>query len=272
MPIQHSPFFIQNLQFAFEALLRTDTARHFLSGTFRFDGDDFAVGQLVEYIDGEFLQSEELARLLMIFDGGRVHAQNQRNFGPDDSPPGIYFTSVNGRIIHQGHKNRIGLVRIADDATGLFVESLDEGAVDRQGEGADEAEPEFHQGLHVDHHYLADDAPHFLGTISFALCAMTAHNLGFVSISLIAGGGRGFNPNMIGFRYWPKVGFDAALLEGETVGAAHLADCRTVQDVLARDPVWWETNGSQRLMEFDLGEGSPSWQKLLDYLREKELI
>jgi hypothetical protein len=31
---------------------------------------------------------------------------------------------------------------------------------------------------------------HFLGTISFALCAMTAHKLGFASISLIAGGGR----------------------------------------------------------------------------------
>ncbi|MFC0403063.1 response regulator [Paraburkholderia rhizosphaerae] len=123
-----------------------------------------------------------------------------------------------------------------------------------------------------DHHYLADDAPSYLGTISFALCAMTAHSLGFVSISLIAGGGRGFIPDMIGYRYWPKVGFDAVLLEGETAGAAHLADCRTVQDVLARDPAWWERNGSQRLMEFDLGEGSPSWEKLLDYLREKELV
>lgn len=272
MPLQYSPFFIQHLQGAFELLLRTETARHFLSGTFRFDGDDFAVGQVVEYIDGEFLQSEEFARLLMIFDGGRVHAQNQRNFGADDSPPGIYFTSVNPHVIHQGHKNRIGLIRIAEDAAGLFVESLDENVVGGPGEGADEAEAEYHQGLHVDHHYLADDAPHFLGTISFALCAMTAHNLGFVSISLIAGGGRGFNPGMIGYRYWPKVGFDAALLEGETAGAAHLADCRTVQDVLARDPAWWERNGSQRLMEFDLGEGSPSWGKLLDYLREKELI
>jgi hypothetical protein len=271
MPIQYSPFFIRHLQGAFESLLRTETARHFLSGTFRFDGDDFVVGQVVEYIEGQFLQSEEFARLLMIFDGGRVHAQNQLNFGLDDSPPGIYFTSVNRRIIHQGHKNRIGLVRIADDANGLFVESLEEDLPDDE-DVAEDVEAEYRQGLHVDHHYLADDAPHFLGTISFALCAMTAHNLGFVSISLIAGGGRGFNLDMIGYRYWPKVGFDAALLEDETAGAAYLADCRTVQDVLARDPAWWERNGSQRLMEFDLSEGSPSWEKLLDYLREKELI
>lgn len=271
MPIPYSPFFIRDLLGAFESLLRTETAQHLLSGTFRFDGDDFVGGQIVEYVDGHFLQTEDMARLLMIFDGGRVHAQNQLNFGIDDSPPGVYFTSINRRVIHPGHKNRIGLVRVADDANGLFVESLDVDAPDDEDLAAD-AEPEFRQGLHVDHHYLADDAPQFAGTISFALSAMTAHNLGFVSISLIAGGGRDFNPDMIGFRYWPKVGFDAELLPGEVAGAVHLADCLTVQDVIARDMDWWDQNGSQRLMEFDLRAESRSWRKLLDYLGEKELL
>jgi hypothetical protein len=70
---------------------------------------------------------------------------------------------------------------------------------------------------------------------------------------------------MIEFLYCPKVGCDAALLDGEMAGVAHLADCRIVQQVLTRDPAWRERNGSQRLTEFDLSEGSPIWGKLLDY-------
>ncbi|CAN7781469.1 hypothetical protein LJR267_010092 [Paraburkholderia hospita] len=67
---------------------------------------------------------------------------------------------------------------------------------------------------------------------------------------------------MIGYRYWPKVGFDAELFDGETVGAPHLVTCRTVQDVVALDAACWSANGSQRLMEFDLRADNPSWQKL----------
>jgi hypothetical protein len=65
---------------------------------------------------------------------------------------------------------------------------------------------------------------------------------------------------MIGYRYWPKVGFDAELLDGETAGAPHLVTSRTVRDVVALDAAWWSANGSQRLMEFDLRAGSPGWQ------------
>ncbi|AXF06060.1 hypothetical protein CUJ88_48030 (plasmid) [Paraburkholderia hospita] len=96
--------------------------------------------------------------------------------------------------------------------------------------------------------------------------------LRFASISLIAGGGRGYNAQMIGYRYWPKVGFDAELFDGETASAPHLVTCRTVQDIVALDTAWGSANGSQRLMEFDLRADSPGWQKLLDYLHEKEFI
>jgi len=271
MPIPLTPFFRKYLAAAYGALLQTETARRWLSGSFRLDGDDFSTGEPIEFVEGRVLQSEEFARLLMIFDGGRVHAQNQLDFGPDMSPPGIYFTSVNRQVIHQGHKNRIGLIRIDEAEQGIFVESLEPPQPD-EGNLAPGGEADYRQGLHVDHHYLADDAPHFLGTISFALCAMTAHNLGFASISLIAGGGRGYHAQMIGYRYWPKVGFDAELLDGETAGVPHLVTCRTVQDVIALDAAWWNANGSQRLMEFDLREESTGWRKLLDYLDEKELI
>lgn len=95
---------------------------------------------------------------------------------------------------------------------------------------------------------------------------------GYRRISLIAGGGKGHDEHMIGYRFWPKLGFDAPLDEGETEGAPHLANCRTVQDVLAIDAAWWESDGSQRWMEFDLAAESPGWQMLLDYLQVKELI
>lgn len=40
---------------------------------------------------------------------------------------------------------------------------------------------------------------------------------------------------MIGYRYWPKVRFDAELFDGEAAGAPHPVTCRTVQDVVALD-------------------------------------
>ena len=132
MPIPLTPFFRKYLAAAYGALLQTETARRWLSGSFRLDGDDFSTGEPIEFVEGRVLQSEEFARLLMIFDGGRVHAQNQLDFGPDMSPPGIYFTSVNRQVIHQGHKNRIGLIRIDEAEQGIFVESLEPPQPDEQ--------------------------------------------------------------------------------------------------------------------------------------------
>jgi hypothetical protein len=68
------------------------------------------------------------------------------------------------------------------------------------------------------------------------------------------------------------LGFDAPLEPEETDGRPDLAPCRTVQDVIAIDELWWRENGWQRWMEFDLTADSRSWRKLLDYLRGKELI
>jgi hypothetical protein len=63
------------------------------------------------------------------------------------------------------------------------------------------------------------------------------------------------------------------LLDADERGARpEFAECETVQDILAVDQQWWRDNGTQRWMEFDLAANSRAWRKLLDYLREKELI
>lgn len=89
--------------------------------------------------------------------------------------------------------------------------------------------------MHVDHFFLRHQAPEWLGTIAFALCAMIAHRLGFSRISLIAGGGRGHDPRMIGYFFWPKLRFYAPLEPDEADMNAAIAACRTVQDVMAID-------------------------------------
>ena len=91
-------------------------------------------------------------------------------------------------------------------------------------------------------------------------------------MSLVAAGGRGFNPRHIGYKVWPKLGFDADLLPGELDDAPQHEGCRTVQDVLAIDPAWWEQHGSQRRMTFDLAADSRSWRKLLPYVLSKASV
>ncbi|QEZ48773.1 hypothetical protein D2917_31310 (plasmid) [Cupriavidus oxalaticus] len=238
-------------------------ARGYLSGAFRWDGVEIEEGDLVD-IDGRVLESREFAQLLMIFSGSRVHEQAEREHGPDDRPPGTYYTTINPAVVHEGHKNRVGIY-VEEDGPSLYIE----GATDDEPLGI--AVP-VAAAVHVDHFYLRDRAPDGLGTIAFALCAMVAHRIGYRHISLIAGGGVGHDPKMIGFKFWPKVGFDADLEPGETDTSPHLAACRTVQDVVELDEAWWDQYGSQRLMEFDLAADRPSWRKLLDYLHGKEMI
>lgn len=81
-------------------------------------------------------------------------------------------------------------------------------------------------------------------------------------VSLVAAGGKGFNQRHIGYKVQPKLGFDADLLPGELDDAPQHDGCRTVQDVMAVDPAWWEENGSQRRMTFDLAADSRSWREL----------
>jgi hypothetical protein len=199
----------------------------------------------------------------------RFRCYRTPDYGDDEAPPGTYFTTIHPDLVQEGHKNRVGIYAEQGTGEALFLDDVlaEDAPLDELG--ADEGAP---RAVHADHFYLRHQAPETLGTVAFALCAMTAHRMGYSRISLIAGGGRGHDRHMIGYFFWPKLGFDAPLEPDETGAHPQLAACRTVQDVMETDEAWWRENGWQRWMEFDLAADSRCWGKLLDYLREKELI
>ncbi|KAA1004356.1 hypothetical protein FVF58_32640 [Paraburkholderia panacisoli] len=274
MTLPTTDFFEKTLRAAYEALCALPTAALHLNGIFRFQGKDLDEASTFQ-LDDVTLTSRQAAQLLMVFDCSRVVEQEQHNIGLDDAPPGTYFTVINREVIGEGHKNRIGIYLEEGDGTSLHFGDADQvplGEIDPPAAQPVEGQADMARAVHVDHFFLRRQAPDYLGTVTFALCAMIAHRLGFTRISLIAGGGHGHNPEMIGYFFWPKLGFDAPLEPEETAARLEFAACISVQELLAIDRQWWYDNGTQRWMEFDLAAQSPAWTKLLDYLSEKELI
>lgn len=247
MPLQTTPFYRSHLADLHQVLLAHEITRSYLTGTrVRFDGVELGPTNSFDFAFGT-LSTLEFVHLFSVFDGSRVHGQAERRPGRDDAPPGMYFTVINAKVIQAGHKNRSGIFSEETGTAGLFIE-----------------------GIHIDHFFLDKHrTPHGLGAIAFTLGAITAHLAGLDEISLIAAGGKGFQQRHVGFKVWPKLGFDAALLPDEQRSAPHLQGCHTVQDILDADPAWWEAEGSQRLMTFDLRPRSRSWRKLLTYTGEK---
>ncbi|AEB85307.1 hypothetical protein [Alicycliphilus denitrificans] len=246
MPHAPSDFYRTRLAGLHQQLQNSPIARTYLTGTgIRFDGVDLMPDDQFELPFGSF-STVEFAHLFSVFDGSRVHQQVAKE-PVRDAPPGLYFTVVNNHVIQSPHKNRLGIYTDQRGEADLFID-----------------------GLHVDHYFLNEhQTPPTLGTIAFALCAIAAHLAGLSQVSLVAAGGRGFGDQYVGYKVWPKLGFDAPLEPGEVAHVLHLAHCSTVQQVLAADPAWWEEQGSQRLMTFDLAADSTSWQKLLPYVSRK---
>jgi len=246
VPLALSDFYRRHLAVLHRQLLASPITRTYFTGTgIRLDGAELMPGDQFELPFGTF-STIEFAHLFSVFDGSRVHQQIAKE-PAQDAPPGLYFTVVNTRIIQSPHKNRLGVYTDQRGAADLFID-----------------------GLHVDRYFLNEHrTPPTLGTIAFALCAITAHLAGLAQVSLVAAGGRGFDSRYVGYKVWPKLGFDAPLEPGEIAQAPHLAHCHSVQDVLAVDAAWWEDQGSQRLMTFDLAARSTSWQKLLAYVGRK---
>jgi hypothetical protein len=200
--LYRQPFFEQTLRAVYEALCASPPAALHLNGVFRFQGYELDGASMFQ-LEDVVMTSREAAHLLMVFDGSRVSEQEQHDFGVDDAPPGTYFTIINREVIHEGHKNRIGIYMEEGDGASLYLgEDADPGQPDENGppvelSGDGRAEPV--RAVHVDHLFLRRQAPDYLGTVSFALCAIVAHRLGLTHISLIAGGGLGHNANMIGY-------------------------------------------------------------------------
>lgn len=246
VPQAPSDFYRSHLANLHRQLRGSPIARTYLTGTgIRFDGVDLLPEDRFEWPFGSF-STLEFAHLFSVFDGSRVHQQLARE-PVHDAPPGLYFTVVNHHVIQSPHKNRLGIYTGHSGEADLFID-----------------------GLHVDHYFLDEQqTPPTLGTIAFTLCAITAHLAGLSQVSLVAAGGRGFSSQYVGYNVWPKLGFDAPLEPGEVAHVPHLAHCSTVQQVLATDAAWWEAQGSQRLMAFDLAAHSVSWGKLLPYVAGK---
>lgn len=246
MPLAISEFYLTHLAGLHQQLQTSSIARAYLTGTdIRFDGVNLTPEDQFELPFGTF-STVEFAHLFSVFDGSRVHQQAAKE-PVQDAPPGLYFTVVNNQVIQSPYKNRLGIYTDQRGEADLFID-----------------------GLHIDHYFLhGRRTPPTLGTIAFTLCAITAHLTGLSQVSLVAAGGRGFDEQYIGYKVWPKLGFDAPLEPGEVAHIPHLAHCSTVQQVLATDSVWWEDYGSQRLMTFDLAAHSTSWQKLLPYVYRK---
>lgn len=126
--------------------------------------------------------------------------------------------------------------------------------------------------LHIDTMMLRPDAPAGLCTVAFGLMAVTAWRLGFDHIQVYAAGHgplcHGDPDAMIGYCIWPKFGFDAPVNVAEMSRhpSVSMHCLGTVQEVVARDPAWWEACGSGRLMQFDLCPTSQSWSILIKYL------
>lgn len=247
MPLTFSDFYLTHLVGLHQQLLANPIIRTYLTGTeIRLDGTDLAPADRFDLPFGTF-STVEFAHLFSIFDGSRVHQQAEKSPNLDDAPPGLYFTIINNRLLESQHKNRLGVFQRTDDAIDLFIEDM-----------------------HIDHYYLSEHrAPPTLGTLAFALCAITAHLAGMGRITLIAADDRDKSARYIGAKVWPKFGFNAPLLPGEIDGVPHLTGCATVQDVIALDEAWWEEHGTQRRMVFDLTPHSISWRKMIPYADRK---
>lgn len=177
MPLAISEFYQTHLAELHQQLQTSPIARAYLTGTgIRFDGANLMPEDQFELPFGNF-STLEFAHLFSIFDGSRVHQQAAKE-PVQDAPPGLYFTVVNNHVIQSPYKNRLGIYTDQRGEADLFID-----------------------GLHIDHYFLnGHQTPPTLGTIAFALCAITAHLTGLSQVSLVAAGGRGFDNQYIGYK------------------------------------------------------------------------
>jgi hypothetical protein len=212
VPPAPSDFYLTHLADLHQQLLASPVAHAYFNGTgIRFDGIPLQPENHFALPFGT-VSTIEFAHLFSVFDGSRVHQQLAKH-AVYDAPPGLYFSVINNHIIQGPHKNRLGIYRGQYGESDLFIDAL-----------------------HVDHYFLNKHrAPVALGTIAFSLCAITAHLAGLSQVSLVAAGGQGFGDRYIGYKVWPKLGFDAPLDPNEVIATPHLAHCTTVQEVLAVD-------------------------------------
>lgn len=244
----NDPFDRDNLSAAETLLTEHEIAREFFQGElYQRDGVSRLGGITIEQPGGATidLDESEAGRLFMIPDGSTVWALTVRE--KDAAPAGLDVMANNPFMAEDENSSVIAFRD--DEGTSLHVDAL-----------------------YVRRLMLAGDAPERLATVAFGLMAISAYRLGFDHISLFAAGNGPIDPDdpdgVVGFAVWPKFGFDAPLdpVELNMAPSKALRACRTVQEVIAADPDWWNEHGRGRDMRFNLGANSQSWTILLDYL------
>ena len=116
-----------------------------------------------------------------------------------------------------------------------------------------------------------------LGTRIFAQQVEHAAAAGFTSINVHAAGAA-LNNIANGYYTWPRLGYDASLLDGKTYFSPHVRQYATDNDlVLVSDFMadkthreWWKANGHDIYLDFDLTPGSQSRRVLEAYVAEKQ--
>lgn len=221
-------------------------SKEFSGDTVTVDGKGFDVSQIAGYE----LDKEDFSRLFFLPNGSNARMVRQNATSPDGAPPGIYIVNQHPFIEHP-HENSVGIYTLLRQRNGIFL-----------------------GGVFVDHIFFDDKAaPDRLATVGIVLLALTAYRMGLHEITLLAGGGApGMGnwgiPNMIGYLFWPKFGFDAPLEAGEMASYPNIAHCKTIQDVRKSDlNLWDRVCGNGRVMRFDLTTNSKSWKILLDYIQ-----
>ena len=111
---------------------------------------------------------------------------------PRRRPPGMYFTVINNRLIQSQHKN----ARWPRHGRGRHDRSVHRVAA--------------HRSI-----FLNEGTRRQAWAPSHSRCPRSPYTDWGSRGSLVAAGGRGFHPRHIGYRVWPKLGFDADLLPGE---------------------------------------------------------
>lgn len=236
-----------NLRKIEAVLLGHPIARNYFQGELYDRAGRRSDGFTLERHDGKTLELTETqsARLFMIPDGSAAWALRVNEHG--NAPPGMNVRFVNS-FVTDGEQNSVIAFR-SEQTPGVWSDAL-----------------------HIGSMMLSPDAPRRFCTVAFGLMAVAAYRFGFSHIQVYGAGNGPLQPHdpdaLIGYWVWPKLGFDAPVHAVEMIRHPDTAmhGLRTLQEVLARSPQWWQTYGSARPMQFDLRANSPSWSILLNYI------
>ncbi|NHZ95732.1 hypothetical protein [Massilia sp. CCM 8734] len=228
-------------------LLGHPIARDYFQGELYDKRGQRSDGFTLERHDGTILEliEKQSAHLFMIPDGSAAWALRVNEHG--NAPPGMNVQFINS-FVKDGEQNSVIAFR-SEQAPGVWCDAL-----------------------HIGSMMLSPETPPRFCTVAFGLMAVTAYRFGFSGIHLYGAGRGPLRPGdpdaLIGYWVWPKLGFDAPVHVAEMTRHRDttMHGLRTVQEVLAHCPEWWETYGSARPMQFHLRANSPSWSILLNYI------